>query len=166
MEYWLLRAKLIIRVPGGSMDRTAKILLVEDNPDEEELALFAFKKTGIDRKNIIVVRDGQEAVDYLYAQGDFEGRDIKDAPRVVFLDLNIPKIHGLEVLKLLRNDERTATLPIVILTSSDEQSDIQEGYRAGANSYICKPFDFDKFVSNIKSMGDYWLDMNVAPNDK
>jgi len=147
------------------MDRAAKILLVEDNPDEEELALFAFKKNGIDRKNIVVVRDGQEAVDYLYAQGDFKDRDIKDAPRVVFLDLNIPKIHGLEVLKLLRKDERTATLPVVILTSSDEQSDIQEGYRSGANSYICKPFDFEKFVSNLKSMGDYWLDMNVAPNE-
>ena len=143
----------------------AKILLVEDNPDEEELALFAFKKTGVDKKDIAVVRDGQEAVDYLYAEGEYKDRDINDCPRVVFLDLNIPKIHGLEVLKRLRSDARTAMLPVVILTSSDEQSDIKEGYRSGANSYICKPFDFEKFVSNIKHMGNYWLDINVTPNE-
>ena len=125
------------------------ILLVEDNPDEEELALIAFKKSGVDM-HINVARDGQEAVDYLFAQGDYQARVAEPLPMVVFLDINLPKLSGLEVLKILRNDERTKLVPVVLLTSSDEEQDMIDGYSSGANSYIRKPFDFNDFLLQIK----------------
>lgn len=139
-----------------------KILLVEDDPDEEKLALTAFQQSGI-REQVIVARDGQEAVDYLLGQGSHKGRDPKDVPRVVFLDINLPKLSGLEVLKRIRSDARTSLVPVVLLTSSDVQSDKEEGYRSGANSFIRKPHDFDQFIANINALGNYWLALNTSP---
>ena len=145
--------------------RDQKILLVEDDADEEELALIALAKSGAPRNEIDVVRDGQEALDYLLAEGDYANRNIRDIPRVVFLDINLPKLSGLEVLKRIRENETTSIVPIVILTSSDEQQDMLEGYRNGANSYIRKAYDFDEFIANIGALRNYWLTLNMIPND-
>ena len=139
------------------------ILLVEDNPDEEKLAMLAFEKSGL-IDSVVVVRDGQQAVDYMFAQGEHKGRDVYQLPYVIFLDINLPKINGLEVLKLIRKDERTKLVPIVLLTSSDEEQDIVEGYSSGANSYIRKPFDFNEFMQQIKTLGNYWLELNQTPH--
>lgn len=141
----------------------AKILLVEDNAGEEELALFAFKKAGVDSKDVVIVRDGQEAIDYMSGQGQYEGQRYDPAIKVVFLDLNLPKVHGLDVLKALKHNPDTQCLPVVILTSSDEDSDVQEGYKAGANSYIQKSFDINEFKDNISALRNYWLDINLSP---
>ncbi|MFT6122981.1 MAG: DNA-binding response OmpR family regulator [Oleiphilaceae bacterium] len=138
------------------------ILLVEDNPDEEALALIAFKKSGIDQQ-IAVARDGQEAVDYMLAQGVYHERDVKALPSVIFLDINLPKLSGLEVLKILRQEERTKLVPVVLLTSSDQEQDMIDGYSLGANSYIRKPFDFNEFLLQIKTLGNYWIDNNRTP---
>lgn len=138
------------------------ILLVEDDPDEERLAMVAFKQSGIS-DNVVVARDGQEAVDYLLAQGSHTGRNIKDIPRVVFLDINLPKLSGIEVLKRVRSDARTSLVPVVLLTSSDEQRDKEDGYRFGANSFIRKAHDFDQFIANINELGNYWLALNTPP---
>ncbi len=138
------------------------ILLVEDNPDEEQLAMIAFEKSGFD-KDVEVVRDGQEAVDYMLAGGKYQGRDILDLPSVIFLDINLPKLNGLEVLKILRKDDRTKLVPVVLLTSSDEEKDMVEGYESGANSYIHKPFDFHEFLLQIKTLGNYWTEYNRTP---
>ena len=145
--------------------RAQQILLVEDNADEEELALIALSKSGVARDEVKVVRDGQEAIDYLFAQGDYSDRDIKEVPKVVFLDINLPKLNGLEVLKKIRCNETTSVIPIVILTSSDEQTDMLEGYRSGANSYVRKAYDFDEFIANIKAMREYWLNLNLIPHE-
>lgn len=139
-----------------------KILLVEDDPDEEQLAMAAFKLSGM-RDCVAVVRDGQEAVDYMLGEGQHKDRDLNDVPRVVFLDINLPKLNGLEVLKRIRTNARTSLVPVVLLTSSDELSDKLEGYRSGANSFIRKPHDFDQFIANIYELGNYWLDLNAAP---
>ncbi|MCP4129730.1 MAG: response regulator [bacterium] len=140
------------------------ILLVEDNPDDEALALRALKKNNI-TNTVMVARDGQEALDYLFGQGKYAGRDVSDTPHLVLLDLNLPKISGLEVLKRLRNDKRTALIPIVILTTSGEESDLVTGYKLGANSYVKKPVDFLKFTDAVKQLGLYWLDLNESPID-
>lgn len=138
------------------------ILLVEDDPDEERLAMVAFKQSGMG-DNVVVARDGQEAVDYLLAQGSHKHRNIRDIPRVVFLDINLPKLNGLEVLRRVRSDARTSLVPIVLLTSSDEQRDKEEGYRSGANSFVRKAHDFDQFIANINELGNYWLALNTSP---
>ena len=138
------------------------ILLVEDNPDEEKLAMIAFQKSGL-KETVEVARDGQEAVDYMLAQGDYQGRNVKDLPGVIFLDINLPKLSGIEVLRILRTDPRTKHVPIVLLTSSDEPQDMIDGYESGANSYIHKPFDFHEFVLQIKTLGNYWIDYNRTP---
>jgi len=140
------------------------ILLVEDNPDEEELAMLAFKKSGLS-DSVVIARDGQEAIDYVFAQGSFLGRNIQEFPYVIFLDINLPKVSGLDVLRKIRSDERTKLIPIVLLTSSDEERDILDGYRYGANSYIHKQFDFMEFMQQIKLLGQYWLELNRIPND-
>lgn len=140
------------------------ILLVEDDPDEEELALFAFQQSGI-KDQVVVARDGQEAVDYMLAQGPHHGRDIKDVPRVVFLDINLPKLSGFDVLKAIRGNNTTSLVPIVLLTTSDQASDRLEGYRHGANSFVRKPNDLDKFVASIHELGNYWLEVNSPPYD-
>ena len=138
------------------------ILLVEDNPDDEALTLRALKKNNyVD--NVQVVRDGVEALDFLNATGTHSTRDKNDLPAVMLLDLKLPKIGGLEVLKTLRAGRHTRLLPVVILTSSKEERDLVEGYTNGANSYIRKPVDFDQFVQAIQTLGLYWLVLNEYP---
>src|SRR5262249_36181748 len=145
---------------AGEGNMTAQtILLVEDDPDEEQLAMFAFQQSGI-RDHVVVARDGQEAVDYMLAQGEHRGRDIRDVPRVIFLDINLPKLNGFEVLKAIRSHDSTALVPIVLLTTSDQNCDRLEGYRRGANSFVRKPNDLDKFVASIHELGSYWLEVN------
>jgi two-component system response regulator len=135
------------------------ILLVEDNPDDEALTLRAFGKNRIPNQ-VIVARDGVEALDFLFGAGAHAGRDMSVMPAVVLLDLKLPRIDGLEVLRRIRADERTRLLPVVILTTSKEQRDIYEAYSLGANSYIRKPVDFEKFIYAVGQMGMYWLQLN------
>jgi two-component system response regulator len=142
--------------------RDKAILLVEDNPDDELLALRALRKNGI-VGDVVVVRDGVEALDYLFATGDHAGRDASVVPRVILLDLKLPKIGGLEVLRRLRSDERTRLVPVVILSSSGEQRDMREGYGLGANSYVRKPVNFEHFVRAVEQLKSYWLVLNEAP---
>ena len=137
------------------------ILLVEDNPDDEMLSLRAIKKNKISN-DVVVARDGRKALDYLHCEGAHAGRDGK-LPAVVLLDLNLPKIDGLEVLKRLRADPRTKLVPVVILTSSKEEQDLIRGYGLGANSYIRKPVDFNQFVEAVGQLGMYWLLLNETP---
>jgi two-component system response regulator len=138
------------------------ILLVEDNPDDEMLTLRALHKNNI-RNDVVVARDGAEALDYLFGTGAHSGRDVGDLPQVVLLDLKLPKIDGLEVLRRIRADERTSVLPVVILTSSKEEQDVIEGYRLGVNSYVRKPVDFDEFLEAARQLGLYWLLLNESP---
>lgn len=138
------------------------ILLVEDNPDDELLTLDALAANRIGN-TVVVARNGVEALDYLFGLGEWEGRDVTDLPAVVLLDLNLPKIDGLEVLRRVRADERTLMLPVVILTSSNEDEDRLKGYSLGANSYVRKPVDFDEFVKAAGQLGLYWLLLNEAP---
>jgi two-component system response regulator len=140
------------------------ILLVEDNPDDEALALRALKKNDI-QNEVIVARDGAEALDYLFGMGEQKerGRAPGLSPQVVLLDLKLPRVDGLEVLRRIRADERTRLLPVVILTSSREQRDLVEGYGCGANSYIRKPVDFGQFVEAVRQLGLYWLVLNETP---
>ncbi len=138
------------------------ILLVEDNPDDEFLTRRALKKNNIGNE-VVVAHDGTEALDYLFGTGAYEGRDLSVMPQVILLDLKLPKIDGLEVLKRLRGDERTSLLPVVILTSSKEQQDLVDGYGYGANSYIRKPVDFAQFVEAVRQLGLYWLVLNETP---
>ncbi len=131
------------------------ILVVEDNPDDEMLILRELRKHSV-ANNITVARDGAEAVDYLFGEGEHEGRDISDSPTLMLLDLKLPKFDGLEVLRRVRADERTRRIPIVVLTSSDEQRDIIESYDLGANSYVRKPVDFDAFREAVRNLHLYW----------
>ncbi|MDP2346067.1 MAG: response regulator [Deltaproteobacteria bacterium] len=145
------------------MSNDTVILLVEDNPKDEELAFRAFKQAKIVNP-VVVARDGVEALDYLFARGAHAKRAITAMPQVIFLDLKLPKISGFEVLKLLRLDERTKLLPIVILTGSVEEQDLIQGYSLGANSYVRKPVDFVQFVEAVQRLGLYWLLLNeTAP---
>ena len=141
--------------------RSRDILLVEDNPDDEVLMLRALRKSNVVNQ-IIVVRDGAEALDYLFGEGEFAGRDTSVKPAVVLLDLRLPKIDGLEVLRRIRADERTRLLRVVILTSSDEERDIVNSYDLGANSYVRKPVDFGQFATAVQQLGLYWLLLNEA----
>jgi two-component system, response regulator len=139
-----------------------KILLVEDNPDDEELTLRALARNNIGN-DVVVVRDGQEAIDWLEGSGTHASRDPEDIPALILLDLKLPKIDGLEVLRRLRANPRTGIVPVVILTSSREDSDRIEGYRGGANSYVQKPVDFSQFVDAVRQLGMYWLVLNEPP---
>lgn len=139
------------------------ILLVEDNADDEELTLRALKKNNI-HNDVVVARDGEQALDYLFGTGAYAGRDLSVMPQIILLDLKLPKIDGLQVLQRLRADRRTRLLPVVILTSSKEQQDLMTGYSLGANSYVRKPVDFGQFIEAVKQLGLYWLILNeLAP---
>jgi two-component system, response regulator len=138
------------------------ILLVEDNPNDELLTLRALKKSHI-KNEVVVARDGAEALDYLFGTGAYAGRNLDEMPQVVLLDLKLPKVDGLEVLRRVRAEERTRLLPVVILTSSNEESDLLKSYSNGANSYIRKPVDFNQFVEAVRNLGLYWLVLNEAP---
>ena len=138
------------------------ILLVEDNPDDEELTIRTLKKYNI-MNDIVVVRDGSEAIDYLYGKGKYLGRDLNIMPVIIMLDIKLPKINGLEVLKRIRSDEKTKLLPVVILTSSDEERDLIESYELGANSYVRKSVNFSQFQKAVKQLALYWLLWNNVP---
>lgn len=140
------------------------ILLVEDNPDDELLTLMAFKDNNITNE-VIVARDGEEALDYLFGAGVYKGRDLSIPPQVILLDLKLPKVDGLDVLRKIRSNPVTQILPVVILTSSKEEVDIMKSYQLGANSYIRKPVDFEQFSEAIKQLGLYWLVLNESPSD-
>jgi CheY-like chemotaxis protein len=137
------------------------ILLVEDNPDDEALTLRAFAKSNI-ANQVVVAHDGVEALDFLFATGTYAGRDLRVQPQVILLDLKLPKLDGLEVLRRMRADDRTTLLPVVILTSSKEEQDIIQSYRLGANSYIRKPVDFLQFTEAVRQLGLYWLVLNES----
>jgi len=144
------------------MNRSHTILLVEDNPYDVELTLRAFEQSKI-KNEIVAVRDGNEALDYLFGTGAHAGRDLRNAPEVVLLDLKLPKVDGLEVLRRLRADARTRRLPVVVLTSSSEEQDIIASYDLGANSFIRKPVDFAQFIEAVNHLGLYWLVLNESP---
>ena len=138
------------------------ILLVEDNPDDVELTMRALKKSNV-LNDVVVAQDGTEALDYLFCTGKYSGRDKNFMPQVVLLDLKMPKVDGLEVLKRMRADERTMLLPVVVLTTSSEEKDRISSYKLGANSYVRKPVDFNQFTEAVKQLGLYWLLLNEGP---
>jgi len=136
-----------------------EILLVEDNPDDLEMSLHALRKAKIANR-IQVARDGQEALDFIFCEGEFADRKMENAPKVILLDLKLPKVDGLEVLKRLKSDPHTRKIPVVVLTSSKEQNDVVESYALGTNSYIVKPVSLDQFVAAVQNLGVYWLLLN------
>lgn len=138
------------------------ILLVEDNPDDEELTLLSLRKNNL-AHDIIVVRDGVEAIEFLFGTGQYAGRDVSHVPMVILLDLKLPKLDGLGVLKRLRAEQRTRTLPVVVLTSSSQDADVIASYNLGANSYVRKPVEFGAFVEAVSSLGLYWVLLNRPP---
>ena len=143
-------------------DRQIEILLVEDNKDDVELTLHALRKENL-ANHIHVARDGEEALEFLFGKGPGAERSVEVLPKMILLDLKLPKVDGMEVLRRLKADPRTKTIPVVILTSSREERDLIQGYGLGANSYIQKPVDFDQFRNTVKSIGFYWLLINLAP---
>lgn len=144
------------------MNTPLDILLVEDNPQDAELAIHALKACNLANR-LLHVRDGQEALDFLFGTGPYEGRDVQHRPKVVMLDLKLPKVNGIEVLRQIRADSRTKLLPVAVFTSSREESDLAETYRLGANSYIVKPVDFESFSKVVSHLGQYWLKLNESP---
>jgi CheY-like chemotaxis protein len=139
-----------------------EILLVEDNPSDLKLTLRALEQHNIANR-VEVVRDGAAALDFLFATGEYEGRKVEQAPKVVLLDLKLPKVDGMEVLEKVKSDKRTKRIPIIVLTSSREERDIVESYELGVNSYIVKPVDFEQFAEAIRQVGFYWLLLNEPP---
>ncbi len=139
-----------------------EILLVEDNPNDAELAMRALKKHNL-ANSIIWVKDGAEALDFIFARGAYSDRNINNIPKVILLDLRLPKVDGLEVLRAVKSDERAKLIPVVVLTSSREDRDIVESYNLGVNSYITKPVGFEAFVNTVKELGMYWLLLNKPP---
>jgi two-component system response regulator len=148
-------------IESGSID----ILLVEDNPSDAELALHAFRKHKLTNK-IHLVRDGEEALDFIFRTGPYADRDPADQPKVILLDIKLPKVDGLEVLRRIKADATTKSIPVVMLTSSREERDIIEGYRLGVNSYIVKPVEFEQFTNAVRELGMYWLLLNRPPGEK
>ena len=138
------------------------ILLVEDNPHDLELALRALKKHHLANK-VVVARDGAEALEFIFGTGAYADRDVTDRPKVVLLDLKLPKVDGLEVLRRIKSDERTKVTPVVVLTSSEEERDVVDSYKLGVNSYMVKPVDFDRFIECVSELGLYWLVCNKPP---
>ena len=139
-----------------------RLVLIEDNADDEELTIRALQRNHI-ANELTVLRDGQEALDYIFGAGSWAGRPVADLPELILLDLNLPKVSGLEVLRRIRADARTRTIPVVILTSSNEQTDLIRGYDLGANSYVRKPVAFDQFIQAVGQLGLYWLVLNEVP---
>jgi CheY-like chemotaxis protein len=139
--------------------QTIEILLVEDNPDDLELTQRALRKAKL-TNTIHVARDGAEALDFIFCEGPYAARNIENSPKVILLDLKLPKVDGLEVLKRIKSDSRTNTIPVVVLTSSKEQSDLVESYALGVNSYIVKPVNFESFAEAVRQLGMYWLLLN------
>ena len=139
-----------------------EILLVEDNPTDAELTMRALKKKNL-ANNIVWVKDGAEALDFIFARGSYASHDIMARPKMILLDLQLPKVSGMDVLKRIKTDERMKTIPVVILTSSKEDRDIIESYRLGVNSYVSKPVDFGEFANSVSELGLYWLLINKAP---
>ena len=139
-----------------------EILLVEDNPDDLDLTLYALKRNNL-ANAVHIARDGEEALDFIFCRGNYGERRFDDPPKVVLLDLKLPKVDGLEVLRTMKGDKRTKAVPVVVMTSSKEQRDMVEGYHLGVNSYIQKPVDFDEFRNLIKHLGFYWLVVNQPP---
>ena len=143
-------------------NKEIEILLVEDDPNDVELALIALRKHKLANK-IHVVRDGEEALDFLFCRGTYAQRTFNGPPKVILLDLKLPKVSGLEVLKAIKEEPRTRAVPVVVMTSSREQRDMVEGYRLGVNSYVQKPIDFDQFQAVVRDLGYYWLVVNQCP---
>ena len=147
------------------MEGSVDILLVEDNPNDAELALHALRKHKLANR-IHLVRDGAEALEFIFGTGAYADRDLADQPKVILLDIKLPKVDGLEVLRSIKADSATRAIPVVMLTSSREERDIVEGYRLGVNSYIVKPVEFDQFTNAVRELGMYWLLLNKPPVDK
>lgn len=145
-----------------STENVIEVLLVEDNPSDVELTLRALKQRNL-ANSVHVVRDGAQALDYLFARGTYAQRDRDDKPRLILLDLKLPKVDGSEVLKEIKSDETLKLIPVVVLTSSKEEQDVAKSYQYGANSYIVKPVDFDKFIQAVSDLGLYWLLLNQPP---
>ena len=146
-----------------SVKNHIEILLVEDNPEDRELALRALRKANL-ANHIEVARDGAEALEFIFCEGPHSARKIEDAPKVILLDLKLPKVDGLEVLRRVKGDPRTRAIPVVVLTSSKEQNDVVESYHLGVNSYVVKPVNFERFVETVQQLGMYWLLLNQPPN--
>jgi CheY-like chemotaxis protein len=144
-------------------ERFVEILLVEDSPNDVELALHALRKHNLANR-IHVARDGQEALDFLFAEGPYAGRNADDVPKVILLDLKLPKVDGLDVLRAIKEDRRTRGIPVVVLTASREERDVVESYELGVNSYIVKPVDFEQFSEAVRQLGYYWLLLNQPPS--
>lgn len=144
------------------MSHEVEILLVDDSPEDVELTILALRRSKLSNK-IHIAEDGEQALDFLFCRGQYSERSFAQPPRLVLLDLKLPKVDGLEVLKHVRSDERTKTIPVVILTSSKEQRDLMEGYNLGVNAYIQKPVDFDQFSTTVKQLGMFWLLINQPP---
>ncbi len=145
--------------------KEVEILLVEDNPTDAELAMRALKKSNLANK-LVWVKDGAEALDFIFGSGAYSGRQIVNGPKVILLDLRLPKVDGMEVLRRVKSDERTRTIPVVVLTSSKEDRDVAESYKLGVNSYISKPVEFDEFAKTVSELGMYWLLVNQPPLPK
>jgi two-component system, response regulator len=143
-------------------DNKVQILLVEDNPNDVKLAIHAFKRQNL-ANQVHVARDGAEALEFIFCTGAYANRKIEDAPKIILLDLKLPLVDGVEVLRRIKSDPRTQMIPVVALTSSREERDIVESYRLGVNSYIVKPVDFDQFTESVRRLGFYWLLLNQAP---
>ena len=144
-------------------DNVVEILLVEDNPEDIELTLRALKKSKL-ANTIVVAEDGEEALDFIFARGKYSERSTICSPKVILLDLKLPKVSGIEVLREIKKDPRTSIIPVVILTSSTQEVDIEESYKLGANSYIVKPVNFENFIQSLRQMNDYWLVLNRLPS--
>lgn len=144
------------------MNHEIEILLIEDNMNDAELTIRALKKNNLANK-LVHLKDGAEAIDFIFAEGNYSGRKVENVPKVILLDLKMPKVDGIEVLKKIKADERTKKIPVVILTSSKEDPDIQECYRLGVNSYVVKPVQFEQFVKSVSELGLYWMILNQAP---
>jgi two-component system response regulator len=145
-----------------SENNAVEILLVEDTPEDLELALRALRKANL-ANHIQIARDGAEAMEFLFGEGAFKGRKVENGPKVILLDLKLPKVDGMEVLRRVKSDPRTKAIPVVVLTSSKEQKDVVESYQLGVNSYIVKPVNFERFVAAVQDLGMYWLLLNQPP---